>query len=443
MGNENYSNYSKPRNDDLKDSEERYYINKDGFYELNPKIVEKLSKERKSHKKKIKKESKKIKPNIIFSLAKQEKNFNFHPNFSNINDETKQHFNLAENYYSNKDYENALIYYDKCINSNNDCYPALNKKACILINQEKYDDALDLFDKSLNITKRNYSAFLGKAYILSKFFVINEEFLSPNEFDMQFLEISNLYDKAKELNIEAIFFKGKFLNKIQFYSRALDCFDEFLDVTSNHDKYVEAKLHKALALKELDYFDEAIECYNELLDENIKFMEIFFSLGELYFVKANYCKVLEMMDKFLDYDENNIDALMYKAQSLIYLCKFDLALNCYNRILEIDNTFYNALLFKFELLCRLNRFSQALYFYDKMSIDNIPKCYIDLKNYALNQYENDYHTGLFSVGYNKNSSNHYEYFYIWQGEFKLIKLRNLSNLKRFMTQLGQIWAVLE
>lgn len=420
------------------DFEDRYFLNDEGFYELKPK---------KNPKKNRKKNRKKYRKNRVIKklFISEEDSYNdYNVDLRKIDDKVIESYKLAEEYFQNQDFENALKYYDYCINSDSKCYKALNKKGHIFIKKEDYAGAIKLFEKSICIYKRNYGAYLGKAYSLSKIFEKNERNLSAKEWDLKYIEISKFFDMAIELDSDALFFKGKFLNEIGFYDSAISCFNEFLKCTSkNHKRYFKASLQYAYALKSTNKYDKAIECYKKLLKENYKSLEIYLSLGELLFILNKYEESLVFINEFLHYDVYNVNALMYKALSCVYLHKFDVALECYDKILNIDETVFFALLYKFELLSRLHRYSEALDCYYKIPSDLIPECYIELKNYVEKQKSRGSPTNYFSVSKDKYSYYSYQYFYIKDGEFKLYKSKDLWYLKRNIISFGQIWEELD
>lgn len=85
----------------------------------------------------------------------------------NINYE-KRILSKANNYFDNKEYDKALIHYNKILKLNPKCNLALNKKGHIYLNKKEFNKAVKTFDKALNTDSNLTEALLGKTEALFK-----------------------------------------------------------------------------------------------------------------------------------------------------------------------------------------------------------------------------------------------------------------------------------
>ena len=75
-------------------------------------------------------------------------------------------------------------------------------------------------------------------------------------------KIMNFLNRKKSEPVEVLNKKGYEFNQLGEYEKAIECYDELLNVESN----VVALKNKGYALIKLNKNEDAVECYNEVLD---------------------------------------------------------------------------------------------------------------------------------------------------------------------------------
>lgn len=100
--------------------------------------------------------------------------------------------NRANDYYSNKNYNDAISAYDEALKIASNSYEAIYKKGIILGHLGRNEEALDVFDQVLKIKPNHYEAIYNKGLVLR---------------DLE------RYDEATRAYLEALFIKQS-LNKV-------------------------------------------------------------------------------------------------------------------------------------------------------------------------------------------------------------------------------------
>jgi tetratricopeptide (TPR) repeat protein len=153
-------------------------------------------------------------------------------------------------------YEDAIICYDKAIESNNNFALAYNNKGDTLVILGKYEEALNCYDKAIELDNNFALAYYGKGVTL----------VDLGKYE----EALNCFDKAIELDSNfapAYFNKGVTLVGLGKYEEALNCYDKAIKLDNND---ASSYYIKGVILERLGKYEEAINCYDRTigLDNN-------------------------------------------------------------------------------------------------------------------------------------------------------------------------------
>ncbi len=221
------------------------------------------------------------------------------------------------------------------------CYKALS-----LQELGQLEDALFWFDKALSIDSEFTVALCNKADILR---VLG-----------RYEEAITLYDKVfiKEPDwmISLVGNKGDALYNLGRYEDALIFYNQVLSIEPNNEVALVGIVNLGISLDNLDRHEEAIIMYdkvlihaNDLINNNVlfnfnkstfnaeNFLKIVFwkktlALSDI----GRYEEAIIVIDKVLDIDSADKDALFNKGTMLYKLEKFQEAIEMFDKALEID-----------------------------------------------------------------------------------------------------------
>jgi len=83
-------------------------------------------------------------------------------------------------------------------------------------------------------------------------------------------------------------------------------------------------------------YNQALELGKSLEKKYSKDAELFFIIGSIYYLLGDAKNTLSYLDKSLQIDETDSEALIMKARLHIYQKDKKTALDCYEKILKID-----------------------------------------------------------------------------------------------------------
>ena len=238
----------------------------------------------------------------------------------------------------------------------------LNNEGFDLLDKKEYDAALVCFEKSLNIESDNSDALLGKG--------IAKLALQDNDTALQCFDIVLAKDSQ---NVKALINKGEALNNLNLYDEALVCFDSALKIEPNNfgaicdkektlviiknneaaaqaDKPAEAAVAVDENIEDTSSADPINEEIEPLSEDNQteEASKTDSTLAEA--IKAvedgNYEKAIAAFDQITDDTLLDEDTLYAKAVAYHHLKKYDETINCCNLILEKQPNHISALALK-------------------------------------------------------------------------------------------------
>ncbi|URZ03940.1 tetratricopeptide repeat protein [Clostridium felsineum] len=251
--------------------------------------------------------------------------------------------------------EEALKYFNKAIEEDENFKEAYLNKADLCLAMNKINEAMNCYNKLILKYPNEKTAYFGKGNILffykdnikgaielyNKAIYLgekNEGVYCNLGLCMEALgeleEAIKWFDRAiiaNSQNTRIMNKRAALLVKLRRFDEAIECYDKVLKIEVDNE---EAYHFKAVLLGELGKIEEALETIaaaEALLGEQ---MTLDYDKAILFEKQKNFEKALECVDKSLVFDEANVLLILKKGQLLTYLKKTDEAKLVYDQISE-------------------------------------------------------------------------------------------------------------
>lgn len=280
---------------------------------------------------------------------------------------------LADLYAHNKNYAEALRFYNKAIDSRNpDLDYAYYKKGVILPFQDKEDEAIVNFDKVIySFPSSLYvdDALFGKAEIVFTHGGFNEAISIFSKLIADYPTSSHV---PFALNFRAISFRN-----LGNYEKAIEDYKRIIYDFPNHAITVEALAGMQDALsntdrsEEFEYFREAFVKNNP---EGTALVNIDYEAARSFYNNQKYDRAAQALKEYIDrYPEspNNADARYYLADSYLKSNKEDLALAQFKMVINErkNDNFTRAILKLADIYYKNENYAEARDWYKRL-LDN-------------------------------------------------------------------------
>ncbi|MEQ8191381.1 MAG: tetratricopeptide repeat protein [Candidatus Eremiobacterota bacterium] len=279
--------------------------------------------------------------------------------------------------YNQARYEEAIKYYDRTLDIDNNDTDALNGKKVILqkqgddlYNQGNYEDSLEYYEKVLAIDGNDSSALTGK---ISVFRAQGDEAC----MDYKYKEALEYYDKALSISPDykdalngkksvytlqgdEFYNQGKYKEAVGYYNKAL-----LVDPGDAYVWYI-----KGWSLKLMGHYDEALKCFNKTITIDETYIDAWRSKGDVLKDQGHYEEAIIAYDKALKIDSKWVDAWCGKGNALYVLGDYEEAIKCYDKALDISPEHKYAWNGKGNVLYSRGYYEKSIEYYDKaLSID--------------------------------------------------------------------------
>jgi protein O-GlcNAc transferase len=226
---------------------------------------------------------------------------------------------------------------------------------------------------------------LGTLYLQKKNFKLSEEYLlnslkkdpeNPNALNNLGLLKKNTKDFKKsieyfELNIKKNNFLNSWVNKSNLlleykkYNEGLEFSKEALKI---FPKNLKIRNNLAIFLFKCGFQDEALKIYEEFDHQKLHFKESYINYSNLLIVINNLSKALEVINKLILEDKNNLEALRQRALINKLLSNFDKSEEDLLKSIQIDklNIISNQMIVKFYI--DKKNYEEAIKYCDLMLI---------------------------------------------------------------------------
>ncbi|MFX1537174.1 MAG: tetratricopeptide repeat protein [Promethearchaeota archaeon] len=225
-------------------------------------------------------------------------------------------------------------------------------KAMKYFESGEFEKALDYFNKILESDSKNKGGLLGKAFTLYEL----EKYVETIEASNKVLEI----DPRSE---SALHWKANSLFGLHKYEEAIGWYDRLLEINPKNEC---AMLGIATSLLELKKYEEAIESYNKVLEINSKNVAAIRGKAASLLLLQKYTEAIGWFDRDLEIHAKDEGTHYWKARSLFNLQKFEEALEWFDKALKINPRYKDALFWKARSLANLGKDEEAITWFDKV-----------------------------------------------------------------------------
>ena len=298
--------------------------------------------------------------------------------------ESSQWINKGAGLAEVENFQEALLCFDKALESDHRYVPALKYKAQCLFKMHQFDQAIDYYSKVIEIDPQDSVLWNDKGYC----------FHSMHRYEEALLCFSKAMDLDPHYFV-ALINKGASLEAMGLFFDAIMCYDKLLE-TFPHDTKLWSK--KAGCYRKLNNYQKAINCYNKTLELDPAHFESWNDRGICYYHLGNYQESVRCFDKALEINPAYSKACYNKGLSLSGMGYVAEALSWLDKALLIDPLYADALYNKGVILHDTGRYDEAISFFDKAlkinpeHIDgwySIAGCYYSLGHFekALSCYD--------------------------------------------------------
>ncbi len=219
-------------------------------------------------------------------------------------------FNMGRAYRIKKEYDKSEKYFNKAEKINNKKYHLYYEWGLLYEDEGKYEEAIEKLEKSLKI---------------------------------------NQYDCESHFSLGRIYIKTNFKNEIEIYDKAINEFKLSIKYSETNEivekQIVFVILDKSMVLARQGKYNEALNVLDESFEYSNKYWQPWFEKAKLLhdiskqnnediFEEVNYC-----LDKSLELNPNNLDALILKIPWVLYNCSSNEFQVLMNNILSINPNF--------------------------------------------------------------------------------------------------------
>jgi tetratricopeptide (TPR) repeat protein len=274
-------------------------------------------------------------------------------------------------FYTLKDHDNAIVFYDKALEISPNNVDILNNKGLALSAIGRNEEAIECYDKAIEIEPQNIAPYINKVFALAD--------LGRNE---QAIECC---DKAIEINLQNIthiyFVKGIILSKLGRKEEAIECYDKAIEIDPPFGAYI----NKGLALSAIGRNEEAIECYDNEIEINPQYADAYFNRGISLYAIGRKEEAIASYDKAIEINPKYADAYFNRGISLYAIGRKEEAIASYDKAIEIDPQYLHAYGNKGISLFALGRNEEAIEYYDKV-IEMNPQDALSYNNKGFSLY---------------------------------------------------------
>ncbi len=217
-------------------------------------------------------------------------------------------FLIGTAYLQIKDFENSVIYLNKCTVLDPENIGAQNNLGGAYQNLKKYNKSIEVFKKLLTINPKFTEAYnnIGNCYFqLNKHQDAIENFKKSIEIDPKnFVAYSNIANVYRELKL----FEKSILN----YEKSIEL----------NNKYFLAFNNLANVYKDISKFDEAIINYRKAININDKYVSAYENLGNVFHETAKFNEAANNYKKAYDINQDHHYVLGRLIHNKMYICEW-------------------------------------------------------------------------------------------------------------------------
>lgn len=264
------------------------------------------------------------KASLYFSEKQYEKALLEYENILKIQeDNIEARKGLGNIYYMNKDYDGALKEFQRVLGKSPEDEGILLKTALIFKEKKEYERSLEYLEKVLKINSKNNEALK----------ILTENYITLKNYDMA-LETAGLLSDRGITDKETLYLLGKTYIEKKDYDRAIKSYELIL---KGDPKNTEAYRGIYLCYAGKEEYEKAIEINKKILEISPEDLPSTSAIGTLYYKLKNYAKALEWITKAMGLKpgkEEKQKLLTMNFDSYLQLARADLKAGKYKEAKE-------------------------------------------------------------------------------------------------------------
>jgi len=314
--------------------------------------------------------------------------------FGDLQEDEDIFFEKGERAFRVGNFEKAMSFYDRALESDPNHVNSLFKKGGTLLILNKSNEAIPLFDKVLEIDPNHVDALSFKADELVKIGKTQD----ANPLYERILKIEADHVGALSFNADELVKIGQINDAVQLYERILKAeprgtdplgvsyADKFLKIVPNNANALNYKGNSLVLLERSsegntvifgNNLDEAISYFDKALVIEPDHLEALFNKGRALIQKVrasgddatDITKVsegLSYIDRVLEINPNHVGALNFRADELVRFEKNEEATPIIDRVLELEPENAEALFLKGRTFLIDKNWNDATTYFDKV-----------------------------------------------------------------------------
>ncbi len=231
-------------------------------------------------------------------------------------------------YYLSENYESAIKYYDKGINSNPKESTTYFNRGLAKNKLKDFQGAISDFGDAIRLNPEDYQAYCNRGNVKSNLGKIDDAI--------------NDYNEAIKLNpksYEAYTNRGLAKNKLGEFQDAISDHNEAIRL--NHNSY-EAYINRGLAKNKLRKFQDAVSDFNEAIRLNPKEHKAYHNRGIAKGNLGNFQDAINDFDKVINLKPKFYEAYNTRGLAKGNLSRFQDAISDFNKVIRLNPKDYQA-----------------------------------------------------------------------------------------------------
>ncbi|EAL61181.1 tetratricopeptide-like helical domain-containing protein [Dictyostelium discoideum AX4] len=235
--------------------------------------------------------------------------------------ESQKERDLGNKAYAKKEFEQAIVHYDKAVELDSSDILAMNNKAAVLIEQQKLDEAIETCKKALEKAQEIRADYRVKSKVYTR---LGNIYLKKNQLDDAYKAYSSAVLEDKNADTTANMKKIEKLKKQRDDEAYLSVDQSIIEKNKGVEHFKKGE------------FPEAIKCFEEAIRRNPKDHTIYSNRSAAYSKLLEYKLAIKDADKCIELEPTFIKGYIRKGTALFAMREYQQALEVYDQGLRIE-----------------------------------------------------------------------------------------------------------
>ncbi|MEM6395355.1 MAG: tetratricopeptide repeat protein [Bacteroidota bacterium] len=263
----------------------------------------------------------------------------------------EEYFNKGLSFHNVKDFDNAIIWYEKAIEEDDNYAEPLNNLGALLKSKGEYQKAIDFFKRAITLMPNNVNAYYNWGNTLQDL--------------KKYEESIDYYKKATEINPDyanAYNSWGNALYALQNYEEAIVYYKKAIEADSN---FAIAYCNLGDSLRASGRFEESIDCYKKATEINADYADAYNNWGNALYALENYGEAIVCYKKAIEIKSSFAIAYFNIGISLRNIGNYEESIDYYKKATEINADYADAYKNWGRSLDDLGKYEEAIPFFIK------------------------------------------------------------------------------